>query len=416
MNGGKFERDLSIMAYTNKQGSRVVSGMRPTGKIHLGNYHGALKQWLSLQHEHECFFFIADLHALTTDYEDTRKVKEHSQKLAIDWIAAGLNPKDCKIFIQSSVPEHAELHLLLSMITPLSWLERVPTYKDQQEKLKTKDLSTYGFLGYPVLQSADVLLYKANLVPVGEDQVAHVELIREIARRFNHIYGKSADFNDVAEKIISNKLGKKNAKLFRNAMRQYQEKGEKDELLKGKAMLDQVGHLTIAESSHLKAYLDGTGKTILPEPEVILTETAKISGTDGQKMSKSYNNTIGLGEDTDSIWGKIRVMLTDPARVKRTDPGSPDKCPVWSLHNVYSNKETKEWVKLGCTTANIGCIDCKKCLADEIDAEQSPIREQVKDLEGDNNLVTNILNEGSAAARNEAKMTMTMIKEYMGLL
>lgn len=404
------------MVYTNNQGSRVVSGMRPTGKMHLGNYHGALKQWISLQHEHECFFFIADLHALTTDYEETSKIKEYCHTLAVDWVAAGLTPKDSKIFIQSTVPEHAELHLLLSMMTPLSWLERVPTYKDQQEKLKSKDLSTYGFLGYPVLQSADVLLYNANLVPVGEDQLAHVELIREIARRFNHIFGRGADFNDVAEKIVSKKLGKKNAKLFRNSMKQYQEKGEKEALLKGKAMLDEVGHITITETEHLKAYLEGTGKTILSEPEAILTKAAKISGTDGQKMSKSYNNTIGLGEDSDSIWNKVRVMPTDPARVKRTDPGTPDKCPVWNLHNVYSSEDTKEWVQSGCKSAGIGCIDCKKCLFEEIDAEQAPIRERAKDLEGDSSLITNILKEGTAAARSEARVTIATIKEHMGLL
>ncbi|MBT4963878.1 MAG: tryptophan--tRNA ligase [Francisellaceae bacterium] len=404
------------MTHINKKSQKVVSGMRPTGKIHLGNYHGALKQWLHLQHKYECFFFIADFHALTTDYEDPRKIKQYCEDLAVDWLAAGLNPKDCKIFIQSRVPEHAELHLLLSMMTPLSWLERVPTYKDQQEKLKNRDLSTYGFLGYPVLQSADVLLYRASLVPVGEDQVAHIELMREIARRFNHIYGRGADFHEVSDKIISGKLGKKNAKVFRNFMKQYQEQGNKEALLKGKAMLDELGHLTLTEQEHLKAFLDGTGKTILIEPEAILTKSAKICGIDGQKMSKSYNNTIGLGESTDSIWSKIKVMPTDPARIKRTDPGDPNKCPVWNLHDVYSNEETKNWVQLGCKSANIGCVDCKKCLADEIDAEQVPIRERVKDLENDKTLINNILDEGAHAARNEAKITINDIKESMGLL
>lgn len=393
---------------------RVVSGMRATGAMHLGNYHGALKNWLTMQHEYECFFFIADWHALTTGYEDTKDIENNTWNMAVDWLAAGLNPKLCNIFIQSAIPEHAELHLLLSMITPLSWLERVPTYKDQQEKLKEKDLATYGFLGYPTLQAADVLIYKAGFVPVGEDQVAHIELVRQIARKFNHLYGKEVDFVERAELAI-NKMGNKDAKLFRKLMRQYQEKGDKEALEKGHALLNNQANLSIGARERLYGFLEGSGKIILPEPEALLTKTSKFPGLDGKKMSKSYHNTIGLTEDAKSVESKIKTMPTDPARVRRTDPGEPFKCPVWYLHEVYSTDEVKDWVLKGCRSAGIGCLECKGQLLESIFKEQEPIRERALEYKKNMSVVRNIVQEGTEKARDIAKTTLQEVRIAMGI-
>ena len=388
--------------------------MRSTGELHLGHYHGVLKNWIKLQHEFDCFFMAADLHALTTDYASPKNIEKNTWNMIVDWLAAGVNPGSAHIFIQSRVPEHAELHLLLSMLTPLGWLERVPTYKDQLMKIKDKDLSTYGFLGYPVLQAADILLYKAGLVPVGEDQVAPVELVREIARRFNHLYGKDEDFEEKAEAAIK-KLGKKQAKLYRGFLKDYQEKGEHEALQKGRALLETQHQLSFNDRERLLGYLEGGGKIILPEPEPLLTEVPMFPGLDGQKMSKSYHNTIGLREKPESVEKKIRTMPTDPARVRRDDPGDPKKCPVWEFHKIYSDDERKAWVQKGCSSAGIGCIDCKKPLIASIVAEQAKIHERAAEFVDNPDLVRSIVAEGCEAARDFARDTIEEVKEVMGL-
>ncbi|MCW8830695.1 MAG: tryptophan--tRNA ligase, partial [Gammaproteobacteria bacterium] len=347
------------------QHQRVLSGMRPTGRLHLGHYHGVLKNWVNLQHEYECFFFVADWHALTTHYEDPSIIAESAWEMVIDWLAAGISPGSAKLFIQSKVPEHAELHTLLSMITPLGWLERVPTYKDQQEQLKEKDLATYGFLGYPLLQSADILVYKAGMVPVGEDQVAHVELTREVARRFNHLYGREPDFEEKAKQAVA-KMGKKNARMFKECRKKYQEAGDQDSLDVAQALLDSQQNISIGDKERLFGYLEGSGKIILPEPQALLTPASKMPGLDGQKMSKSYGNTIALRDAPDDITKKMRTMPTDTNRVRRTDPGDPARCPVWQFHEVYSDEDTKDWVQQGCRSAGIGCVDCKQPVIDAV--------------------------------------------------
>ena len=335
---------------------RVLSGMRPTGALHLGHYHGVLKNWVKLQHEYECLFFVADWHALTTHYDAPKIIEDNVWDMVIDWLAAGVDPAQATLFIQSKVPEHAELHLLLSMITPLGWLERVPTYKDQQEKLSEKDLSTYGFLGYPLLQSADILIYRANQVPVGEDQVPHVELTREVARRFNHLFGREPGFEEKALAAVK-KLGSKRARLYQEFRTKFQQQGDAAALEGAKALLQETQNLAMIDRERLFGYLEGSGKMILAEPAALLTQASRMPGLDGQKMSKSYNNTITLREDADSVVKKIRTMPTDPARVRRTDPGDPEKCPVWQLHQIYSSESTREWAHQGCTTAGIGCLD-----------------------------------------------------------
>lgn len=396
------------------QNQRVLSGMRPTGLLHLGHYHGVLKNWIELQHSYECFFFVADWHALTTHYEDPGTIAQSSIDLVIDWLAAGVNPGSSTIFIQSRVPEHAELHTLLSMITPLGWLERVPSYKDQQDKLRDRDLSTYGFLGYPLLQSADILMYKAGHVPVGEDQVAHVELTREVARRFNHLYGKEADFEEKAE-IAIKKMGKKNAKIYKDLLKRYQEQGDVEALKIGDALLDSQQNISIGDRDRLQGYLEGGGRIILPEPQSLLTRASKMPGLDGQKMSKSYNNTIALREPPEQIEKKVKTMPTDPARIRRTDAGDPEKCPVWELHQVYSSEELKAYIVEGCTSANIGCIDCKQHIIDSIKSELKPIQLRAKDYQDDLNSVENIINEGCEAARDVARDTMEEVRKAMGL-
>jgi tryptophanyl-tRNA synthetase len=394
--------------------NRVLSGMRPTGQLHLGHYHGVLKNWVKLQHEYDCYFFVADWHALTTHYEDPQIIAASVIDMVIDWLAAGVNPASAKLFVQSDVPQHAELHLLLSMVTPLGWLERVPSYKDQQEKLRERDLATYGFLGYPLLQSADILMYKAGTVPVGEDQVAHVELTREVARRFNHLYGREADFEEKADAAIR-KMGKKNAKLYRNLRRDYQEKGDQEALQVARALLEGQGNLALGDRERLWGFLEGGGRIILPEPEALLTPASKMPGLDGQKMSKSYNNTISLRDDPKGIEQKLRTMPTDPARARRNDPGDPARCPVFQLHEVYSDESRKQWVREGCTTAGIGCLDCKQPLIDSILGELAPIRERAREFEEDPQLVRNILQEGGEAARDVAEETMDEVRAAIGL-
>jgi tryptophanyl-tRNA synthetase len=388
--------------------------MRPTGKLHLGHYHGVLKNWLKLQHEYECFFFVADWHALTTEYENSSVISESVWEMVIDWLAAGINPGSAKLFIQSQVPEHAELHLLLSMITPLGWLERVPTYKDQQEKLKEKDLATYGFLGYPLLQSADILIYRATQVPVGEDQVVHVELTREVARRFNHLYGREPGFEEKAEAAVK-KMGKKNAKLYNNLRKAYQEQGDHEALATARALLESQQNITLGDRERLFGFLEGSGKIILPEPQALLTPASKMPGLDGQKMSKSYGNTIALREAPEEVEKKLRTMPTDPARVRRTDPGDPAVCPVWQLHEVYSSDETKDWVQEGCRSAGIGCLDCKGPVIEAVQAELAPIRERAREFIEQPQLVRNIVAEGSEEARDVARETLKEVRSAMGL-
>jgi len=393
---------------------RVLSGMRPTGNLHLGHYNGVLKNWVKLQHEHECLFFVADWHALTTHYDTPEIIEASVWEMVIDWLAAGVDPASATIFIQSRVPEHAELHTLLSMITPLSWLERVPTYKDQQEKLASKDLSTYGFLGYPLLQSADILIYKATQVPVGEDQIPHIEFTREIARRFNHIYGKEKGFEEKAEAAIK-KLGNKRGGLYEEMRVAYQQSGDEDALESARAMIEEQQGMSMGDKERLLGYLEGGGKMILLEPDYKLTPASKMPGLDGHKMSKSYNNTISLREDVDSVAKKIKTMPTDPARVRRTDVGDPAKCPVWQLHQIYSNQATQDWAEAGCKSAGIGCIECKGPVIEGVLAELKPMQERAAQYAEDPTLVKNIVAEGCEKARKLARETMRDVREVMGL-
>jgi tryptophanyl-tRNA synthetase len=388
--------------------------MRPTGQLHLGNYHGALRNWVDLQYQYECYFFVADWHALTTGYEDTSGLPQAIHEMIIDWLSAGLNPGVATMFVQSQVPEHAELHLLLSMITPLGWLERVPSYKDQQEQLRDKDLTTYGFLGYPLLQSADILLYRPAYVPVGEDQVAHVEITREVSRRFNHLYGREPDFESKAERAIK-ELGGRNITLYRQLRKQFQETGDTQALERARTLVSGNTRITVADRERLLGYLEGSSVSILPEPQVLLTASPKVPGLDGRKMSKSYGNTIGLREEPDSVTRKLKAMQTDPARVRRSDPGNPEKCPVFDLHRIYSDESTRSWVSAGCTSAGIGCLECKKPLIDKIVAEVSAMRERAREYQDNPELVRNLVAEGAEKARESARETLDDVRRAMHL-
>ena len=393
---------------------RVLSGMRPTGQMHLGHYHGVLKNWIELQNEYDSYYFVADWHAFTTHYADNIDLESNVSNMVVDWMATGINPNTSTIFVQSKVPEHAELHLLLSMSTPISWLERVPSFKDQQEKLKTKDLSTYGFLGYPLLQSADILIYKAGLVPVGEDQVAHVEFTREVARRFNYIYGRELGFEEKSELAV-NKMGKKQAKLYRQLRKAYQETGDDESLVKAKALLGEQQNITLGDRERLLGYIEGLGKIILIEPEALLTKASKMPGLDGQKMSKSYENMIALRDKPEVITQKIKKMPTDPARIKLSDPGDPNKCPVWQMHQIYSPQDTLDWVVEGCTKAKIGCIECKGPVIDSVISELEPIQERIAKYQSNPNLIQEIIFDGSERARSVAKNTLEEVRDAMGI-
>ena len=393
---------------------RVLSGMRPTGRLHLGHYHGVLKNWVRLQHEFPCLFFVADWHALTTNYDAPGAIEGATWDMLIDWLAAGVDPTQATLFIQSRVPEHAELHLLMSMMTPLGWLERVPTYKDQQEKLTHKDLTTYGFLGYPLLMSADILIYRANKVPVGEDQVPHIEFTRELARRFNHMYGREPGFEDKAKEAVK-KLGGKRAKLYGELRTRFQQEGDAGALEQAQALLGEAQNLSMIDRERLFGYLEGGCKMILVEPESLLTEASRMPGLDGQKMSKSYNNTISLREDAETVTKKIRTMQTDPARARRTDTGTPEKCPVWQFHIVYSDDATRQWVRQGCTTAGIGCLECKQPVIEAVLKEQEPMHERAQIYLDDPTLVRNIIADGCEKARKYAQETMREVREAMGL-
>ncbi len=393
---------------------RVLSGMRPTGKLHLGHYHGVLKNWVNLQNQHECYFFVADWHALTTHYDDPRILEKNVFDMVIDWLAVGVDPQKAAMFIQSQVPEHAELHLLLSMVTPLGWLERVPSFKDQQDKLKDKDLQTYGFLGYPLLQSADILMYKAGAVPVGADQVAHVEITREVARRFNHMFGKEPDFEERAQTAIR-KMSKQGSKQYKALCKAYQEQGSQEALETGRALLMAQQNLSTSDRERLQGYLEGSGKIILVEPQALLTPASKMPGLDGQKMSKSYNNTIALREPIDEISKKIAKMPTDPARVRLTDPGEPKNCPVWQLHEVYSDAATQQWAEQGCRSAGIGCLECKRPVIDAVVAELEPIQVRASEFEKNPDAVKEIMAAGRDKARATAAQTMDDVRQAMGL-
>lgn len=393
---------------------RVLSGMRPTGALHLGHYHGVLKNWVRLQAEYPCFFFVADWHALTTHYETPEVIQESVWEMVIDWLAAGVDPNQATLFIQSRVPEHSELFLLLAMGTPLGWLERVPTYKDQIEKLKEKDLQTYGFLGYPLLQAADILIYRALYVPVGEDQVPHVEMTREVARRFNHLYGREPGFEEKALEAVK-KLGSKRAKLYLELRNAYQERGEDEALMQAQALLQEAQSLSMGDRERLFGYLEGARKIILVEPQALLTEAARMPGLDGQKMSKSYANTIAIREVPEEVIRLVRTMPTDPARVRRTDPGNPANCPLWQFHQVYSDQTTKDWAQKGCQSASIGCLDCKQPVIDAILREQQPMFERSQQYLDDPSLLRSIIADGSDKARKVAQETMRDVREAMGL-
>ncbi len=392
---------------------RVLSGMRPTGRLHLGHYHGVLKNWARLQNEYDSFFFVADWHALTTHYEDSEIMAANVWDMVIDWLAAGIDPDRATLFIQSRIPQHAELHLLLSMVTPLGWLERVPSFKDQQKRLKDRNLATYGFLGYPLLQSADILMYRASWVPVGEDQVPHVELTREIARRFNHIFGKDAEFEEKAEQAVT-QLGKQTARSFRAARQSWLQNGDETARQGARELLEAGRNLGAEEKERLLGYLEGGGRTILTEPEALLTRDSKLSGLDGQKMSKSYNNTINMRDDPDRVAGAIRTMPTDPARKRRNDPGDPDKCPVWDLHQIYTEDTVREQLAAGCRSAGIGCLDCKRPLIDAVMEEQVALHERARPYEEDPGQVRAIIDEGCAHAEAVAAETLREVRQVVG--
>jgi tryptophanyl-tRNA synthetase len=397
--------------------TRVLSGMRPTGALHLGHYHGALKNWVRLQDDHDCFYFVADWHALTTHYEDREVIERNVYEMVIDWIAAGVDPERATIFIQSRLPEHAELFTLLAMGTPLSWLERMPTYKDQIEKLEGRDLATYGFLGYPLLQAADILIYKATFVPVGEDQAPHVEITREVARRFNHLYGRAANFEQLVAAAIA-KLGKDDVRYLDKQRKAFQQDGSAEAQGRGEALIRRAAAaqaISADEVELLLGHLKGSGRSVLTEPVVLLTETSKLPGLDGEKMSKSYGNTIAMREEPAQVEQKIRRMPTDPQRVRRTDPGDPARCPVWQFHQVYSDAQTRDWVVQGCTTAGIGCLDCKQPVIEAVLREQQPWRERAEALLANPKQVHWIVEMGTERARTVARQTMKDVRSAMGL-
>jgi tryptophanyl-tRNA synthetase len=395
-------------------GDRVLSGMRPTGALHIGHFHGALKNWIRLQDEHPCFFFVADWHALTTHYETPEDIEASVWDMLIDWFAAGIDPNKATVFIQSRIQEHAELFLLLSMATPLGWLERVPTYKDQLEKIKDRDLSTYGFLGYPLMQAADILIYRANMVPVGEDQVPHIEMTREIARRFNHLFGAEPGFEEKAKAAVK-KLGTKRAKLYLELRNRYQEKGEEDALEQARALLAASASVSMGDRERLFGYLEGARRVILVEPDAKLTETPKLPGLDGQKMSKSYGNAVLMREEPKVLTDKLRRMMTDPARVRRSDPGEPERCPVWQLHQIYTSQEVRDWAARGCRSAGIGCLECKQPVIDAMLQEQEGWRARAQPYLDDPSLLRSIVADGCDRARHTAQETMRDVRESMGL-
>jgi tryptophanyl-tRNA synthetase len=397
--------------------ARVLSGMRPTGALHLGHYHGALKNWVRLQHDYDSFFFVADWHALTTHYEDREVIERNVYDMVVDWIAAGLDPDLCTLFIQSRLPEHAELFALLAMGTPVGWLERVPSYKDQIGQLPGRDLATYGFLGYPLLQAADILIYKAAWVPVGEDQDAHVELTREVARRFNHLYGRSPGQQAALAAALARLPADAAAQVAR-LHRRFVQDGDAAAPAEGDALLARLaaaGALDEDERALLAGHLRGGGRTVLLEPQALHTETTRLPGLDGRKMSKSLDNAIGMREPPAAVEAKIRGMRTDPQRVRRADPGEPQRCPVWQFHLAYSDEPTRAWAADGCRSAAIGCLDCKQPVVDAVLREQAPWRERAEALLANPKHVHWIVEMGTERARTVARQTMKDVREAVGL-
>jgi tryptophanyl-tRNA synthetase len=394
---------------------RILSGMRPTGRLHLGHYHGVLKNWVRLQEEAECFFFVADWHALTTHYEEPTSMNAHVWDMLVDWLASGIDPDQATLFIQSRVPQHAELHLLLSMITPLGWLLRVPSFKDQQQQLKDRDLATYGFLGYPLLQSADILMYRATGVPVGEDQVPHVELTREIARRFNYVFGRDSAFEEKAQEALP-RLGKKVAKAFSRARNEWLQEGSVEARERALGSITGSANISAEDRERLSGFLDGGGRVILPEPEALLTPAAKMPGLDGQKMSKSYNNTIQMRDEPERVSSRLMSMPTDPARQRRNDPGDPEKCPVWDLHRVYTSEEKRNELSEGCKSAAIGCVDCKKPLLESLLEEQALLRARAEPFERNPGRMREVIEVGCARAREVAEETLEEVRTAVGTL
>ena len=398
---------------SESEAGKILSGMRPTGRLHLGHYHGVLKNWVRLQERSQCFFFVADWHALTTHYDDPSEMGTHVWDMLVDWLAAGVDPERATLFIQSRVPQHAELHLLLSMVTPLGWLLRVPSFKDQQQKLKERDLATYGFLGYPLLQSADILMYRATGVPVGEDQVPHVELTREIARRFNHIFGRDIAFEEKAGEAVKG-LGKKLAKQFSQARGRWQQEGDQEAFDQALSVIQQSVNISAENKERLIGFLDGGGREILPEPAALLTPAAKMPGLDGQKMSKSYNNTIQMRDDPDRVNSRLMSMPTDPARQRRNDPGDPERCPVWELHKIYTASDTRETLAAGCKSAGIGCVDCKKPLLEKILEEQAELQDRARPSEQNPARVREVIESGCERAREVAEETLNEVRLAVG--
>jgi tryptophanyl-tRNA synthetase len=394
--------------------ARVLSGMRPTGALHIGHFHGALKNWVRLQDECPCFYFVADWHALTTHYETPEVLSASVWDMLVDWFAAGIDPKRATVFIQSRVPEHAELFLLLSMAAPLGWLERVPTYKDQIEKLKDRDLATYGFLGYPLMQAADILIYRATMVPVGEDQVPHIEMTREIARRFNHLFGREPGFEEKAQVAVK-KLGGRLGREYLALRTRFQEQGDAQALEQARALLADSASLSTADRERLYGYLEGARRAILAEPAAKLTATPRLPGLDGQKMSKSYGNAVLMREEPKVLADKIRRMATDPARVRRTDPGEPERCPVWQLHQIYSDADTRSWAAAGCRSAGIGCLECKQPVIEAMQREQAGWQARAQPYLDDPGLLRSIVADGCDRARAAAQETMRDVREAMGL-
>ncbi|SDN09242.1 tryptophanyl-tRNA synthetase [Pseudomonas jinjuensis] len=388
--------------------------MRPIGPLHLGHYHSTLRDWTRLQHEYECFFSIADWHALTTEFSDADGISQHVWEMAIDWLSVGLSPSAATLFIQSQVPEHAELYLLLSMICPLPWLERVPTYRELQERLSHHDLSSFGFLGYPLLQAADILIYRAGLVAAGTSQQAHVEFTREIARRFNHLYGGEEDFEEKVRAAMT-RLGKKTARLYGSLRRTWQEQGDTDALETARALLDEQKSMTLGDRERLFGYLEGSGRVLLPEPQSLPSDTPRMPGLDGQRMARTLGNVIALRDSLAEVEEKISRMPTDPARVRRSDPGEPERCPVWQWHQVYSDQGCRNWVEQGCRSAGIGCLDCKRPVIESVRLELQPIQERALDYEDNPELVRSILAEGAEKAREAARETLVEVRQAMGL-
>ena len=392
---------------------RVVSGMRPNGRLHLGHFHGVLKNWIRMQHEYQCFFCIVDWHTLTRDSTAGAEIARNVQEMAIDWLAAGVSPSSATLFIQSQVPEQAELHLLLSMICPLAWLERVPSYKELQLD-SHKDHGTYGFLGYPLLQAADILAYRAGVVPVGADQVPHIEFARDVARRFNHLYGCEEGFEAKAEAAIR-KLGKKGSKLYVSLRKSYQEQGDLDALNTARALLKDQQTITLGDQERLFGYLEGSGRLLLPEPHAMLGDSPRLTGLDGGRMAKSAGNSIFLRDTPGEVEDKIKRMPTDSARVHRHDPGEPTRCPVWQMHKSHSSSDICQWVEQGCRSAGIGCIECKAPLIEAINIELAPLQERASDYEQNPDLVRSILAEGAERARDEARETLVVVRQAMGI-